>query len=109
MIILLAMRTGKITVDGDDAVDVTVARHVKSSTEYHVNHIYRVIADLTEFGEHAGWPSDPPPWLDDGAENILFVLVFVLSGCDFLPSIVKCPFPAMWESLLRGESIPTRP
>ena len=38
MIVLLAMGTGKITAGGDDAVDVTVARHVKSSTEYiHVN------------------------------------------------------------------------
>ena len=74
MIILWTMGTGKITADRDDAVDVTVARHVKSSTEYiHVNRIYHAKADLAESGDHAGWPSDLPPWLDDGAKNILFV------------------------------------
>lgn len=90
------MGTGKIPVDGDEAVDVTSARHVKSSTEYiHVNRRYGAIAGLTASGEHAGWPSELPTWLDNGAK-CLFVLVFVLSGCDFLPAFVKCPFPAMW-------------
>ena len=106
MVILLTMGTGKITVDGDDADDVTVARHVKSTTKYiHVNRIYQAIANLAESGEHAGWPSDLPPWLDDGAKNILSVLVFFFSGFDFLPGIVNCAFPAMWESLLRGLAI----
>ena len=35
----------------------------------------------------------------------MFVLVFVLSGCDFLPAIVKCPFLLVWESLLWGLAI----
>ena len=96
MAILLTMGMGKITVDGGDAVDVTVARHVKSTREYiHVNRIYQAIADLTESGEHADWPSDLPPWLDDGAKNILSVLAFFLSGFDFLPGIVNCALPAM--------------
>ena len=55
IVILLAMGTGKITADGDDAVDVTVARHVKSSTEYiHVNRILRAIADLNRVREACG-------------------------------------------------------
>ena len=55
MVILLTMGTGKIAADGDDAVNVTVVWHVKSSTEcVHVNRIYQAIADLTESGEHAG-------------------------------------------------------
>ena len=106
MIILLAMGTGKIVAEGSDAVNVTVARHVRSTVEYlHVNRIFRAIAGLTEIGEHAGWPSELPTWLDNGAKAVLFVLVFVLSGCDFLPAIVKCPFLLVWESLLRGLAV----
>ena len=106
MVILLAMGTGKILSEGQDAVNVTVARYVRSTVEYiHVNRIFQAIAGLTAIGEHAGWPSELPLWLDNGAKAILFVLVFVLSGCDFLPAIVKCPFLLMWDSLLRGLAI----
>ena len=90
MIILLAMGTGKIVAEGPDAVNVTVARHVRSTVEYiHVNRIFQVIAKLTEIREHAGWPSELLTWLDNGAMAVLFVVMFVLSGCDFLPAIVK--------------------
>ena len=106
MIILLAMGTGIITLDRDDAFDVTVTQHVKSCTEYiHVNRVYQAIVGLTESGEHAGWSPALPPCLDDGAKSILFVLVFVLNGCDSLPSIVNCAFPAIWKSMLGGLTI----
>ena len=102
MIILLGMGTGKIIVEGPQAVDVTVARHVKKTEYIHVNSVYRSIARLTESNGDAGWPSELPPWLNDGAKSILFVWVFLLSGCDFLPAIARCTFPKMWDSLLRG-------
>ena len=103
MIILLATRTGKIVSEGQEAVNVTMARPVRSTVEYiRVNRIFQAIAWLRAIGEHAGWPSELPPWLDNGAKAVLFVLVFVVSGCDFLPAIVKCPFLLMWDSLLRG-------
>ena len=106
MIILLAMGTGNIAAEGPDAVNVTVARHVRSTVEYlHVNRIFQATVGLTEIREHAGWPSELPTWLHNGAKAVLFVLVFVLSGCDFLPVIVKCPFLVVWESLLRGLSV----
>ena len=106
MIILLAMGTGKPDAEGPDMVNVTVARQVRSTVEYlHVNRIFQAIAGLTEIGEHAGWPSELPTWLDIGAKAVLLVLVFVLSGCDFLPVIVKCPFLLVWESLLRWLAI----
>ena len=106
MIILLAIGTEKITLDGDNAFDVMMTQHVKSCTEYiHVNRVYRAIMGLTKSEEHAGWPSALPPWLDDGAKSILFVLVFFLNGCESLPSIVKCAFPDMWESMLQGLAI----
>ena len=106
MIIRLAMGTGKIVAEGSDVVNVTVARLVRSTVEYlHVNRIFPAIAGLTEIREHAGWPLELPTWLDNRAKAVLFVLVFVLSGCDFLPAIVKCPFLLVWESLLRGLAI----
>ena len=102
MINLLTMGTGKTVAEGPDAVNVTVARQVRSTVEYlHVNRIFQAIARLTEIGEHAGWPSELPTWLDNGAKTVLFVLVFALSGCDFLPVIVKCHFLLVWESLLQ--------
>ena len=76
MIILLAMGTGKIVAEGPDAVNVTAARHVRSTVEYiHVNRIFQAIAKLSEIGEHAGWPSELPTFLDNGARAVLFVLV----------------------------------
>ena len=106
MITLLATRTGKLVSEGQESVNVTVSRPVRSTVEYiHVKNIFQARAWLTAIGEHAGWPSELPPWLDNGTKTILFVLVFVLSGCDFLPVIVKCPFLLMWDSLLRGMAI----
>ena len=106
MIILLAMGTGKVVAEGAGAVNVTVAWHVRSTVGYiNVNRIFKAIAGLPAIGEHAGWPSELPLWLNNRAKSVLFVLVFVLSGCDFLPAIVKCPFLLMWASLLRGLAI----
>ena len=71
MIILLTMGTGKTVAEGPDAVSVTVGRLVRSTVEYlHVNRIFQAIARLTEIGEHAGWPSELPTWLDNGAKAV---------------------------------------
>ena len=40
------------------------------------------------------------------SKDTLLVLIFVLSGCSFLPAIDKCPFLLMWNSLLRVLAIP---
>ena len=55
--------------------------------------------------EYAGWSSELTPWHGNGPKAILFVLVFGLSGCDFLPAIVKCPFLFMGDLRLRELAI----
>ena len=80
VLILLAMGTGRISEEGSSRVDVTVARHLRSKTEYvHVNRVYDAILNLRNEGIHAGWP-DKVPWLSGGTKAFLFVLVYVLSG-----------------------------
>ena len=94
---------GRIVADGQGKVDVIVARHVNTGTEYlHVNRIYMAIVGFRGVGAFEGWHAICPRWLNDVIKAILSVPVYVLSGCNLLPAITKCSFPLMWGSLLKG-------
>ena len=41
-----------------------------------------------------------------GTRVALFVLVFLLTGCDFLPCFHGLPFLVMWQALLKGLRVP---
>lgn len=92
MLVLLAISTGYIPIDGPSSVDVTVTRYIKSPTEYvHINRVYQANVKLSEEGSQACWLEVLPPWVYSGTKVVLFFLVCVLSGCDFLPAIFECP------------------
>ena len=61
MSVLLAMGTGRIPTCGQSCMDVTVIRHVRSTTEYvHVNRVYHAIINLSDEASYAGWPAEAP-------------------------------------------------
>ena len=57
--------------------------------------MYSAIAD------HHSWRSGltdgdmEPSWLTREAKVVLFVVVYALAGCDFLPSVYNMPFKKM--------------
>lgn len=56
VLLLSAMGTRYIPVDGPSSVDITVVWHVKSTTGYvHISRVYQAIVNLSEEGSHAGW------------------------------------------------------
>ena len=104
MIILLAMAVGKIRWAGPGKVDVTVKRVLSGGTDYiWVNRVYGALLGLTD-GCESAWPKeDVVPWLvDDSLKVALFALVYLISGCDFLPAFTGLPFRNMWKFLLKG-------
>lgn len=104
MIILLAMSAGKITPHGVGEVQVTVQRIVGGQTKFLlVNQAYKKICILQD-GSDSAWPADG--WVgwnpSDDDKVRLFVLVYLLAGCDFLPAISGLPFEKMWEAALKS-------
>ncbi|CAM9550630.1 unnamed protein product [Pylaiella littoralis] len=104
MIILLAMSTGKIKAHGPGGVQVTVQRIVGGASKFLL--VYRAftkIGDL-EDGSDSAWPTaDFQFWNPDENDKVrLFVLVYLLSGCDFLPAISGLPFKKMWVTALQS-------
>lgn len=97
MIVLLAMSTGHIQAEGEQVVDVSVCKVTGGVPKYiWVNRVFTAICDLKDGGESA-WPAaDFAGWVPDRDERVrLFVLVYLLSGCDFLPAISGLPFSRM--------------
>ncbi|CAB1115078.1 unnamed protein product [Ectocarpus sp. CCAP 1310/34] len=104
MIILLAMSTGKIPPNGIDKVDVTVQRIVGGAAKFlWVNRVYNKIADLKD-GSESAWPAaDFQGWIPTADEKVrLFVLIYLLAGCDFLPAISGLPFYKVWILALKS-------
>lgn len=95
---ILAIGTGCIPVDGPSRVDVTVARHVKSATEYvQTNRVYQAILDLSEESSRTSWPRSTV-----GQRSPFCLRLCTEWVCDILPAIFKCLFLMIWETLLRG-------
>ena len=95
--VLLAMARGRIEPEGLDNTEVTVRRRRgKGACDFlYVNRVYSAIAD------HDSWRSGladgdmEPSWLTREAKVVLFVVVYALAGCDFLPSVYNLPFKKM--------------
>ncbi|CAM9752266.1 unnamed protein product [Sphacelaria rigidula] len=113
IIVLLAMATGWIPTRGADAVQVTVKRIVSGAPRYIlVNRVYRAIVDLRD-GSESAWPPDEEyAWLTPPVKVGLFVSIYLLAGCDFLPRVSGIPFLKMWDFVLkvvRSSNLFTKP
>ena len=105
MIILLAMSTGRIAPKGPNKVDVAVRKVVGSSPQYlWVNRVFDTICSL-KGGEEPAWPTEGSRgWVPDNDDKVrLFVLVYLLAGCDFLPAIAGLAFEKMWQAAEEDE------
>ena len=60
-----------------------------------VNRIFNVIQQHDDWRSGLDEGSIPPAWLTPAAKVAIFVLVYLLSGCDFLPAIYNIPFKRM--------------
>ena len=104
MIVLLAMSTGFLKATGDGRVRVTVEKRVgKESTYIYVNRVFETIRDQKD-GSESAWPAvNFNGWSPDENEKVrLFVLVYLLAGCDFLPAISGLGFERMWDCALKS-------
>eukprot|EP00752_Nemacystus_decipiens_P016789 g15026.t1 len=104
MIVLLAMSTGFLKATGGGHVKVTVEKRVgKESTYIYVNRVFESIRDQKD-GSESAWPAASfQGWSPDENEKVrLFVLVYLLAGCDFLPAISGLGFERMWECALKS-------
>ncbi|CAB1121317.1 unnamed protein product [Ectocarpus sp. CCAP 1310/34] len=106
MIILLAMSTGFLKASGEGAVEVTVHEVVGGDPKYTwVNRVFAVISGLRD-GNESAWPTTDSGfqgWIPDDDEKVrLFVLVYLLAGCDFLPATTGLPFGNMWALALKS-------
>lgn len=101
MAILLAMSTGK-TRPGE--VQVTVQRIVGGQIKLLlVNRVYAKIRSLQD-GSKPTWPGgDRTGWIPSDDDKVhLYVLVYLLTRCDFLPAISGLPFEKMWGVALKS-------
>ncbi|CAN0096134.1 unnamed protein product [Scytosiphon promiscuus] len=103
MIILLAMGTGKVRPRGEGEVRVTVRRVTGGRTYILVNRVYDKVCTLRD-GSETAWPADNfDGWVPCDDDKVrLFVLVYLLAGCDFLPAISGMPFEKMWTAALQS-------
>ena len=104
MIVLLAMSTGFLKATGDGRVRVTVEKRVgKESTYIYVNRVFEAIRDQKD-GSESAWPAvNFNGWSPDENEKVrLFVLLYLLAGCDFLPALSGLGFERMWECALKS-------
>ena len=104
MIILLAMSTGFLKATDEGCVKVTVEKRVgRESTYIYVNRVFDAIGNLRD-GSESAWPAAGfQGWIPDAYEKVrLFVLTYLLAGCDFLPAISGLGFEKMWECALKS-------
>lgn len=58
--------------------------------------MYEAIAENDTWKTGLLFGANEPFWLTSHAKAVIFVLVYFLSGCDFLPSIYNMPFKRMY-------------
>ncbi|CAN0004085.1 unnamed protein product [Pylaiella littoralis] len=97
--VLLAMACGRIPITGPDKMEVTVRRRkAKGACDFlFVNRLYEVIAAHKDWDKGLEDGATAPAWFTREAKVVIFVVVYALSGCDFLPSIYNMPFKKMLE------------
>ncbi|CAM9320725.1 unnamed protein product [Sphacelaria rigidula] len=107
IIVLLAMSSGCIKPHGAGAALVTVKRIVNGGPQYIlVNRVYNAIESLRD-GSHSAWPPNGQyDWLTPSIKVALFVLTYLLAGCDFLPHVSGIPFLKMWDFVLKAIRTP---
>ena len=88
---LLAMASGFLAPDGANRVDVTVRRrHSKVLGDFLlVNRLYEVVCN------NSAWVAPSHPWLTNEAKVVVYVLVYLLGGCNFLPAMHSMTFERM--------------
>lgn len=88
--ILLAMVVGAIPCTGPGKADVQVPQKKGKGVANFVlvNRLYEAVCDVDKWA--AGAPAGggrAPEWLCDRTKVVLFVVVYFLAGCDFLPGM----------------------
>ncbi|CAB1102931.1 unnamed protein product [Ectocarpus sp. CCAP 1310/34] len=91
---------------GEGAVEVTVQKVVGGAPKYiWVIRVFAAISGLRD-GNETAWPTTDSGfqgWIPDDDEKVrLFILVYLLAGCDFLPAISGLPFGTMWALALKS-------
>ncbi|CAN0344877.1 unnamed protein product [Pylaiella littoralis] len=130
--ILLAMADGRIKPTGDDQVNVTVRRRKGGGvTQFvDVNRVYTALIngpkwdqgakaffaattgdgqEEQEAGEPAPISGECPPWLEEHAGQakvVLFVVMYFLGGCDFLPAFHFLKLNKMFPYVVETISTP---
>ena len=104
MKILLAMSTGNIAPTGPFRVDVAV-RKIVGSVPKHLwdKRVFETTCNL-EDGSESAWPTPGfHGWVPERDDKVrLFVLIYLLAGCDFLPAISGLAFEKMWEAAMKS-------
>lgn len=111
MHILLAFASGKINPTGSDKVRVTVRqRKGQGAIQFvDVNRVYTALVDKPAWNTGAGEGGVAPEWLKDHegqAKVVLFVVMYFLGGCDFLPGFFSLKMPTMFKYVLEAISQP---
>ena len=91
--VLLAMASGVIAPDGADKVDVTVRqRRSQGASDFLlVNRLYAAVHGNSEWAGNPDSEASSPDWLTKEAKVVVYVLVYLLSGCDFCRRCTICP------------------
>ncbi|CAN0449609.1 unnamed protein product [Pylaiella littoralis] len=105
----------KIKPRGPGAVEVTAQIFVGGIPRYlWVNRLFIKIGELDD-GSISAWPgADFQGWMSHDNDRVvrLFVLSYLLAGCNFLPAMSGLPFEKMWVVALknvRAEGVCKRP
>ncbi|CAN0042625.1 unnamed protein product [Sphacelaria rigidula] len=101
------MASGCIKPHGSGAVLVIVKRIVIGGPQYIlVNRVYSAIENLRD-GSESVWPLDGQyGWLTQSIKVALFVLTYLLAGCEFLPHVSGMPPLKMWDFVLKAIRTP---
>lgn len=105
------MAEGVIPATGDNQVRVTVRRRKGAGVvEYvDVNRVFTAICDKPRWTEGSGAQQICPTWLTDHngqGKVVLFVVLYFLGGCDFLPAFYFLKLPQMFKYVLTTISQP---
>lgn len=97
MHLLLAMACGVIQPTGEDKMEVTVRRRRGQGpcNFVNINGIFSAIQQHDEWCSRLDEGPMPLAWLISPAKTEIFVLVYLLSGCDFLPATYNMPYNRM--------------
>ncbi|CAB1120179.1 unnamed protein product [Ectocarpus sp. CCAP 1310/34] len=99
------MTAGWLRPRGEGAVEVTVQKVVGGKTKFlWMNRVFASIYELQDGRSESAWPLLTfRGWIPTDNDKVrLFVLMFLESGCDYLPANSGLPFDKIWVLALKS-------